>query len=55
MSEIEPEETKLTPLEEFRLIKASDLSEPASSHSLEEMRGFLRGMNVRIERDEDRL
>ncbi|HMJ07552.1 MAG TPA: AbrB/MazE/SpoVT family DNA-binding domain-containing protein [Pyrinomonadaceae bacterium] len=49
------EELQLTPGEKFRVIRYSDRVELIPVREMEEMRGFLRGMDTIIEREDDRL
>ena len=45
----------MTPGEKFRVIRYSDRVELIPVREMEEMRGFLRGMDTIIEREDDRL
>ena len=49
------EELKLTPGEKMRVIRYSDRVELIPVRPIEEMRGFLRGIDTNIEREDDRL
>ena len=49
------EELQLTPGEKLRVIRYSDRVELIPVRGMEEMRGFLRGMDTIVEREDDRL
>lgn len=49
------EALSLTPGEKFRVLRYSDRVEFIPVRPIKEMRGFLRGMDAEIEREDDRL
>lgn len=49
------EELQLTPGEKLRVLRYADRVELIPVRPIEEMRGFLRGMDTNIEREDDRL
>lgn len=49
------EELQLTPGEKLRVLKYSDRVELIPVRPIEQIRGFLHGMDTNIERDRDRL
>ncbi len=49
------EELQLTPGEKLRVLRFSDRVELIPVRAVKDMRGFLRGMDTMIEREDDRV
>ena len=49
------EALRLTPGEKLRVVRYADRVEIIPVRPIQQMRGFLRGMNTTIEREDDRL
>ncbi|MBM2814141.1 MAG: AbrB family transcriptional regulator [Ignavibacteria bacterium] len=48
-------EMNVVPGKKYQVIKLDDMLEIVPYHDIQELRGFLKGIDTNIERDEDRL